>query len=119
MAADEENPSNSTATAITQQWEKDSRKDPEEEYFRLSCLALKIIYNEQDTDFVFTVAPGKLYQKCKKQKIPFHLWYNWIEKELKKVNETQKKAQQAEARPKSIIERIQSAIYQNTRQMPR
>ena len=77
MAADEENPSNSTATAITQQWEKDSRKDPEEEYFRLSCLALKIIYNEQDTDFVFTVssrsclsivqvAPGKLYQKCKK-----------------------------------------------------
>ena len=56
MAADEENPSNSTATAITQQWEKDSRKDPEEEYFRLSCLALKIIYNEQDTDFVFTVS---------------------------------------------------------------
>ena len=52
------------------------------------------------------MAPGKLYQKCKKQKIPFHLWYNWIEKELKKVNETQKKAQQAEARPKSIIERI-------------
>ena len=95
MAAEEENPSNATASAITQQWEKDSRKDPEEEYFRLSCLALKIIYNEQDTDFVFTVsvfigfltlckqvAPGKLYQKCKKQKIPFHLWYNWIEKEL-------------------------------------
>lgn len=45
-----------TSTAISQQWEKDSRKDPEEEYFRLSCLALKIIYNEQDTDFVFTVS---------------------------------------------------------------
>ena len=51
-----------------------------------SCLALKIIYNEQDTDFVFTVSPGKLYAKCKKQKIPFHLWYNWIEKELQKVD---------------------------------
>ena len=58
MAADEEQEqtSTSTASAITQQWEKDSRKDPEEEYFRLSCLALKIIYNEQDTDFVFTVS---------------------------------------------------------------
>lgn len=46
MEAEGENPSNASATAITQQWEKDSRKDPEEEYFRLSCLALKIIYNE-------------------------------------------------------------------------
>ena len=105
-AADVVQTSDSNATAITQQWEKDSRKDPEEEYFRLSCLALKIIYNEQDTDFVFTVSPGKLYQKCKKQKIPFHLWYNWIEKELQKVNETQKRAQAVENRPKSIIERI-------------
>ena len=56
MAAEEDQTSSSTATAISQQWEKDSRKDPEEEYFRLSCLALKIIYNEQDTDFVFTVS---------------------------------------------------------------
>ena len=31
----------------------DSRKEPEEEYFRLSCLALKIIYNNQDQDFSF------------------------------------------------------------------
>ena len=46
MAAEEENPSNNSATAISQQWEKDRRKDPEEEYFRLRCLALKIIYNE-------------------------------------------------------------------------
>jgi len=26
----------------------DSSKEPEEEYFRLSCLALKIIYNDHD-----------------------------------------------------------------------
>ena len=35
-------------------------------FVKQSCLALKIIYNEQDTDFVFTVSPGKLYAKCKK-----------------------------------------------------
>ena len=69
-------------------------------------MALKIIYNEQDTDFVFTVSPGKLYAKCKKQKIPFHLWYNWIEKELQKVNDLQKRAVEAATRPKSLMERI-------------
>lgn len=79
--------SQQTASTISQKWEADARKDPEEEYFRLSCLALKIIYNEHDTDFVFTVSPGKLYVKCKKQKVPFHLWYSWIEQELIKVNE--------------------------------
>lgn len=100
-----------SASTITQKWEQDARKDPEEEYFRLSCLALKIIYNEQDTDFVFTVAPGKLYAKCKKQKIPFHLWYTWIEKELQKVNDLQKRAVEASARPKSLMERLQASIF--------
>ena len=79
--------------------------------FIQSCLALKIIYNEQDTDFVFTVSPGKLYTKCKKQKIPFHLWYTWIEKELQKVNDLQKRAVEASARPKTLMERIQGAIF--------
>jgi len=101
-----EHASENSASTISQKWEMDARKDPEEEYFRLSCLALKIIYNEQDTDFVFTVSPGKLYAKCKKQKIPFHLWYNWIEKELQKVNDLQKRAVEAATRPKSLMERI-------------
>ena len=125
------NSSNSSqpASTISQRWESDARKDPEEEYFRLvsgshyltkfqlclfrnqSCLALKIIYNEHDTDFVFTVSPGKLYAKCKKQKIPFHLWYSWIEKELIKVNEMQRRAVEAQARPKSLMERLTSAIF--------
>ena len=85
-----------------------------------SCLALKIIYNEQDTDFVFTVSPGKLYVKCKKQKIPFHLWYTWIEKELQKVNDLQKRAVEAQARPKSLMERLMGAISNTgNRQTPR
>lgn len=33
--------------------EAETRRDPEEEYFRLSVLSLKMQYNEKDLDFVF------------------------------------------------------------------
>lgn len=42
-------------------------------------LALKVLYNEKDNDFVFEVSPGKLYKKAKRNKIPFHQYYPWIE----------------------------------------
>lgn len=62
------------------------RRNPEEEYFRLCCLALKISYIENDSEFYFSVPPEKLFQRCKLQKVPFHRWYTWIEKELLKIN---------------------------------
>ena len=92
-------------------------KDPEEEYFRLSCLALKIIYDERDCDFLFSVTPGKLYAKCQKLNIPFHLWYTWIEKELQKINEYQRRKLEAAQRPKTLLERLQDSIF-NTRHPP-
>ena len=36
-------------------WVKDGRKQPEEEYFRLCCLALKIVCIEKDSEFYFSV----------------------------------------------------------------
>ena len=92
-------------------------EDPEEEYFRLSCLALKIIYDERDCDFAFSVTPAKLYSKCQKLKIPFHLWYTWIEKELQRINEYQRRKAEAAQRPKTLLERIQESIF-NTRHPP-
>lgn len=64
------------------------------------------------------VSPGKLYAKCKKQKIPFHMWYIWIEKELAKVNEMQKRALEVNAKPKSLLERLNDAIFK-TKNTPR
>lgn len=37
-------------------WVKEGRKQPEEEYFRLCCLALKIVLIEKDADFYFSVS---------------------------------------------------------------
>ena len=58
------------------------RRDPEEEYFRLSVLSLKMQYNERDTDFVFSISSTRLFRTCKDNNIPFHRWYNWIEGQL-------------------------------------
>lgn len=76
-----------TRAMSKQEKEDDMRKDPEEEYFRLAVLALKVLYNEKDNDFVFEVSPGKLYKKAKRNKIPFHQYYIWIEHQLKLCNE--------------------------------
>ena len=39
--------------------DKNGRRNPEEEYFRLSCLALKIVCIENDSEFFFSVSsPG-------------------------------------------------------------
>ena len=36
-------------------WVKEGRKQPEEEYFRLCCLAVKIVCMERDPEFYFSV----------------------------------------------------------------
>ena len=61
---------------------EDLKRDPEEEYFRLSVLSLKLQYDEKDPNFVVRVSAKKLFSRCRKEKIPFHQWYNWIELQL-------------------------------------
>lgn len=67
--------------------EKPEWRDPEEEYFRLSVLSLKMQYNEVDKDFVFQIGSKKLFKQCKSQKIPFHKWYKWIDSQLRSINQ--------------------------------
>lgn len=55
------------------------RINPEEEYFRLTCLALKITHSENDIDMtVFNISEAKLFRNLKRRNIPFHLWHSWI-----------------------------------------
>jgi len=48
-----------------------------------------MLYNEKDSDFVFEVSSGKLYKKCKKEQVPFHRWYAWIEHQLLLIDKLQ------------------------------
>jgi len=50
----------------------EDKKDPEEEYFKLAVLSLKMQYNERDTNFVIDITNHKLFKRCKQEGIPFH-----------------------------------------------
>jgi hypothetical protein len=71
---------------------------------------LKVLYNEKDNDFVFEVSPGKLYKKAKRNKIPFHQYYPWIEEQLKVCNEKQNPERHRDQH-RGLIGKLTHAIY--------
>jgi len=52
-------------------------KDPEEEFFRLTTLAVKALHQHRDKKYV---SAKSLYRQAKDQDLPFHLFHSWIEK---------------------------------------
>ena len=65
---------------------QDAKKDPEEEFFMLAVLALKMQHTEnQDAEFIYQVDSQKFFEQVKKLKIPFHKWYQWIDAELQLI----------------------------------
>ena len=58
-------------------------KNPEEEYFRLTLLALKMKFAEKDPYFGgFNLSGDLLYEKYNENPVPFHKLYDWIRDEL-------------------------------------
>lgn len=57
-----------------------ARRDPEEEFFMLSVLALKMEHTEEhEAEYIYEVSAQKLFLQVKSLKIPFHKWYKWLE----------------------------------------
>lgn len=57
-----------------------ARKDPDEEYFILATLAVKT--NSPYIDTICVIPHSILYERAKKEGVPFHMWHIWIEKQL-------------------------------------
>ena len=57
------------------------KRDPEEEYFMLAVLGLKMLHNEKfdDAIYAYTLSPGKLFKAVRSEELPFHRWYPWLE----------------------------------------
>lgn len=56
------------------------RRDPEEEFFMLAILALKMQHTEsQEAEFIYQVDSLKLFEQVKQIKLPFHKWYAWLD----------------------------------------
>eukprot|EP00347_Sterkiella_histriomuscorum_P000956 403373885 len=93
--------------------EAPDRKNPEEEYFRLTVLSVKMLHNEKNQDYVIEVNPKKLYKKVKSEKIAFHCWYPWVEKEILEIAKTQRP--DLYLKKKGFMQRIKS-IFGNKNQ---
>ena len=53
------------------------KRDPEEEFFMLAVLALKMVHNEEyeEAEYVYEISAGKLFRQVRTQNMPFHRWY--------------------------------------------
>lgn len=49
-----------------------------------------MLHNEKHQDYVIEVNPKKLYKKVKRDKIAFHAWYPWVEKEILDIAKEQR-----------------------------
>ena len=87
----------------------EKRPSPEEEFFHLSCRALRIKLTEQrrkekdptpdsttsttsKEDFIEvlnTISESKLFRLCQKKKIPFYQWHDWIQDQFDRVIQLQ------------------------------
>ena len=71
----------------------DLKRDPEEEFFMLAVLALKMLHNEQyeDAEYVYEISAAKLFQQVRSLNLPFHRWYKWLESKFLMLREAFKK----------------------------
>lgn len=65
-----------------------SRREPEEEYFKLAVLAVKMKHTESgDAQYIFgkAVDAHTLFSEVKKSGVPFHRWHSWLEEKFDKL----------------------------------
>ena len=60
------------------------KRDPEEEFFMLSVLALKLIHTEEFEfyEYIYQANANLFWKEVKESDMPFHLWYRWLEKKF-------------------------------------
>ena len=105
------------------------RADPEEEYFRLTCLAHKIQQSENDTDLTvfnvsvlpflhviccfFQISEAKLFRNLKRKNIAFHLWHSWIGDQFTKVRKLSQKAKERHCPYPEMLQKQKEANSNN------
>ena len=65
------------------------KRDPEEEYFMLAVLSIKMVHTEKfdDAEYVYEVSAAKLFRQVRDQRMPFHQWYRWLEDKFADLRE--------------------------------
>lgn len=70
--------------------ESSLQRDPDEDYFMMAVLALKMIHNERydDTDYCFYISAPALYREVLAHGMPFHQWYTFIENKFEELRQS-------------------------------
>jgi len=65
-----------------------NKRDPEEEFFMLSVLALKMLATEKfdDTEYIYEVNAENLFNQVRED-MPFHQWYSWLEAQFESLRQ--------------------------------
>ena len=65
------------------------KRDPEEEFFMLAVLSLKMVHNEEfdESEYVYEISAGKLFRQVRSEKLPFHRWHRWLEAKFKEIRD--------------------------------
>lgn len=65
------------------------KRDPEEEFFMLAVLSLKMTHNEQfeQSEYVYEISAGKLFRQVRNLNLPFHRWFKWLENKFLELRE--------------------------------
>jgi hypothetical protein len=62
-----------------------AKRDPEEEFFMLAVLAMKMVHTEEydESEYIYEVSAVKLFKQVKENDgLPFHRWYKWLEQKF-------------------------------------
>ena len=63
------------------------RKDPNEEFFKMTLLSYKL--NHPETSCLMDSGSGELYKKVKESKKPFYKWPDWIKEYMENLKKIQ------------------------------
>ena len=74
---------------------KGLHEEKQQEFFMLSVLALKMSHVEEyDAEYIHEADAPQLFNEAKKQGIPFHKWYGWLDNRFKFLAEAHKQQQE-------------------------
>ncbi len=72
-----------------------------------------MLHNEKYQEYVIEVNPKKLYKRVKDEKIAFHCWYQWVEKEILDIAKSQRP--DLYVKKKGFMQRIKNIFGNNNK----
>ena len=80
------------------------KRDPEEEFFVLATLALKMNHTEdyEVFEYVYQIEQDQYWKQVKEEGIPFYKWYQWLQDKFQSLRQSHFKKLEQEEREQKL-----------------